>query len=92
MFGKPVELQNGTVVTADEAYIRESIINPQAKIVAGFTGIMPTFQGQVSEDQLLQLIAFIKSLQIVNPQQPVPAARPVSTPAQPTSTPALNTK
>jgi cytochrome c oxidase subunit 2 len=42
--------------------VRESIINPQAKIVLGFGPIMPTFQGQISEDQLVQLVAFIKSL------------------------------
>jgi len=60
-FGKMTPLQSGESVRADEAYIRESILNPQAKIVAGFGPIMPTFQGQVSEDQLVQLIAYIKS-------------------------------
>ena len=43
--------------------IRESIVNPHAKIVAGFQAIMPTYQGQISEEGLLQLIAYIKSLQ-----------------------------
>ncbi|MBV8544809.1 MAG: hypothetical protein JO088_08690, partial [Acidobacteria bacterium] len=43
-------------------YIRESILNPQAKIVRGFTGIMPTFQGQVSEDDLLKLVSYVRSL------------------------------
>jgi cytochrome c oxidase subunit 2 len=62
LFGRPTPLENGQTVNADEAYIRESILNPQAKIVAGFTPIMPTFQGQITEDQLVQLIAFIKSL------------------------------
>jgi cytochrome c oxidase subunit 2 len=62
LFGKPVELTNGQTVTADEAYIRESILNPQAKIVAGYGPIMPTFQGQVNEEQLLQLVTYIKSL------------------------------
>ena len=62
VFGKPVELQNGQTVMADEAYIRESIVNPQAKIVAGFQPIMPTFQGLVTEEQLLQLISYVKSL------------------------------
>jgi len=62
-FGKMTPLQSGDSVRADEAYIRESIINPQAKLVAGFGPIMPTFQGQVSEDQLVQLMAYIKSLQ-----------------------------
>lgn len=62
LFNKPVELQNGQTVIADEAYLRESIVNPQAKIVAGFQPLMPTFQGLVSEEQLLQLISYVKSL------------------------------
>lgn len=86
LFGRQSPLTNGQSVLADEGYIRESIVNPQAKIVAGFTPIMPTFQGQVSEDQLLQILAFIKSLRVVNPQQALPAATPASTPAQTDST------
>jgi cytochrome c oxidase subunit II len=62
LVGRDTPLENGQTQRADEAYIRESILNPQAKIVAGFQPIMPTFQGQVSEDQLVQLVAFIKSL------------------------------
>jgi len=62
IFGKSVELQGGGTVTADEAYIRESIVNPQAKVVAGFQPIMPTFQGLVTEEQLMQLIAYVRSL------------------------------
>jgi cytochrome c oxidase subunit II len=64
VFGKTVLLANGVKVTADEAYIRESMLNSQAKIVAGFPqpSIMPTFQGQISEEQLLQLIEYIKFL------------------------------
>jgi cytochrome c oxidase subunit II len=62
LFGKPVKLQDGRTVIADEAYVRESILSPQAKIVAGYPPIMPTFQGQVSEEQILQLITYIKSL------------------------------
>jgi cytochrome c oxidase subunit 2 len=60
LFGKSVRLQNGETVAADEAYLRESILNPQAKIVAGFQPIMPTFKGLVSEEGLMQLIAYIK--------------------------------
>ena len=63
LFGRMVALQSGETVTADEAYIRESILTPSAKIVAGFQPIMPTFQGLVSEEQLLQLIEYVKSLQ-----------------------------
>jgi cytochrome c oxidase subunit 2 len=56
-------LDDGTTVKADENYIRESILNPNAKVVKGFPkGVMPTFQGQLSEDQLNALIEFIKSL------------------------------
>ena len=62
VFGKEVQFQDGRRATADEAYVRESIINPRAKIVAGFQPIMPTFQGQVSEEQLLQLVAYVKSI------------------------------
>jgi len=62
LFGKQVELQNGQKVIADESYIRESILNPQAKVVAGFQPVMPTFRGLVSEEQVLQLIAHIKAL------------------------------
>jgi len=47
------------VVTVDEAYLRESILNPAAKITAGFQPIMPTFQGLVNEEQLLQLVDFV---------------------------------
>ena len=50
-------------MTADEDYIRESILDPRAKIVAGYQPIMPTFKGLVSEEGILQLIAYVKSLQ-----------------------------
>ncbi|MBA2338867.1 MAG: cytochrome c oxidase subunit II [Pyrinomonadaceae bacterium] len=62
IFGKQQPLADGGNVTVDEAYIRESILNPSAKIVAGYSNIMPTYQGQVSEEQLLQLVSYIKSL------------------------------
>ena len=62
VYNNPVLLRGGQQVIADEAYIRESILNPRAKIVAGYEPIMPTFEGQVSEEQILQLIAYIKSI------------------------------
>ena len=62
LFGKTVRLVDGKSVTADETYIRESIINPQAKVVAGYESIMPVFRGQISEDGLLQILAYLKSL------------------------------
>ena len=62
IYGKTVELQGGGSVMVDDGYIRESIVNPQAKVVSGFQPIMPTFQGLVTEEQLLQLIAYVRSL------------------------------
>jgi len=62
VFGNQVELQGGAKVLADEAYLRESILNPAAKVVNGFQPVMPTFQGLVTEEQLLQLIAYVRSL------------------------------
>jgi len=72
VFGNPVQLEDGRKVIADENYIRESILSPNAKIVSGFKPIMPTFQGLVSEDQLTALVAYIKSLS----QPPSGAAGP----------------
>ncbi len=69
VFGKPVRLQNGESVVADESYLRESILNPQAKIVAGFQPIMPTFKGLVSEEGIMQLIAYIKEQATVSGEQ-----------------------
>jgi cytochrome c oxidase subunit 2 len=65
LFGKSVTLQSGETVTVDEAYVRESILNPTARIAAGFQPIMPTFQGLVTEEQLLELVEYVKSLQAV---------------------------
>ncbi len=69
VYGAKVLLADGSTVTADDAYIRESILSPQAKIVAGYQPLMPSFQGQLTEEQIIDLTAFIKSLQ----SQPVPA-------------------
>jgi cytochrome c oxidase subunit 2 len=77
-FGKTTPLQSGESVRVDEGYIRESILNPQAKLVVGFGPIMPTFQGQVSEDQVVQLVAYIKSLHAAG-QTPATAGSPAPT-------------
>jgi len=60
LFGSPVKLADGTTVNADPDYIRAAILTPRA--VAGYPAIMPTFQGQVNEEEILQLIAYIESL------------------------------
>ena len=62
VFGHPVQLHDGTIVTADENYLRESILTPGAKLTAGYQPVMPAFQGLVSEEQLLALIEYVKSL------------------------------
>ena len=62
LFGKTVQLAGGGTVKADEAYIRESILQPAAKVVAGYQPIMPTFQGLVTEEGVLQLVEYVKSL------------------------------
>jgi cytochrome c oxidase subunit 2 len=62
LFGKKQTIEGGEQVTVDESYIRESILNPQAKLALGFGPLMPTFQGQVNEEQILQLVAYIRSL------------------------------
>ena len=76
LFGTTVRLANNQSVVADENYIRESILNPQAKIAAGFQPIMPTFQGQVSEEDLIKLLAYVRSL-----PAPSAAVRAVESPA-----------
>jgi len=70
LYGQIVHLQDGRQVVADEAYLRESILKPRAKIVAGWEPIMPTFEGQLAdpsvdlsqEEAMIQLLAFLKSL------------------------------
>jgi cytochrome c oxidase subunit II len=67
VFGHPVMLDDGRVVTADENYIRECILDPGARRVKGFQPIMPTFQGLVSEEQVNALVAYVKSLSNAGP-------------------------
>jgi cytochrome c oxidase subunit 2 len=67
VYGSNVTLADGRTVVADDNYIHESVMNPQAKIVKGFgpPSLMPTFQGQLSEEKVLQLIAYLKTLKPV---------------------------
>jgi cytochrome c oxidase subunit II len=62
IYGKRVTMADGSEVQVDENYLRESILQPASKLVAGYQPVMPTFQGQLSEDQVIQLIQYIKSL------------------------------
>ena len=81
LFGTTVQLAGGGTVKADEDYIRESILRPEAKVVAGYQPLMPTFQGLVTEEGVLQLVEYIKSL------GPKPGAGPAQGSG---TTPALN--
>ncbi len=63
VFGAPQKLTDGRTITVDHAYIRESLVTPQAKLVAGYGPLMPTFQGLVTEEQIVMLIEYIKALQ-----------------------------
>jgi cytochrome c oxidase subunit II len=67
VFGKPVQLEDGRIVNADENYLRECILDPGSKRVKGFQPIMPTFQGLVSEEQVNALVAYIKSISVNKP-------------------------
>lgn len=97
LFGRTVQLASGGSVRVDEAYIRESILQPAAKVVAGYQPIMPTFQGLVNEDGLLQLIEYIKTLgapagtapaEGSGPTDKLQGAAPPTQPSMGTSTPA----
>lgn len=75
IFGKPVALVGGRTVVADESYLRESILSPATKVVEGYQPIMPTFRDQISEEEIVQLIKYIKGLQPAGaPAAPAAAA------------------
>jgi len=69
VYGRPIRLTDNRVVLADDNYIRESILEPNAKVVSGFQSIMPTFRGVVSEDEIIAITEYIKHLA---PQQANP--------------------
>ena len=62
-FGSQEKLADGQTIMIDENYIRESILSPRAKVVAGFQPVMPTYQNVLTDRQIDALIAYIKSLQ-----------------------------
>jgi cytochrome c oxidase subunit 2 len=69
VYGSLVHLEGGGTVVADDHYIRDSILLPHSQIVAGYPAVMPSFAGQVGEDDLLKLIAYIQSLSRVQGAQ-----------------------
>ncbi len=62
LYGKPVHLRDGRVLTADDAYIRDTILEPGKHVVAGYEALMPSFDGLVGDDEILRLTAYIRSL------------------------------
>src|SRR5438874_3927130 len=62
LFNKPVPLSSGEIVEADEQYLRDSILLPGKQIAAGYDNIMPSYAGQLSEEEIMQLIAYLKSI------------------------------
>ncbi len=62
IYGKPVKLTDGTTLVVDDDYLRHCILHPSDRVVAGYAPLMPTFKGEISEEELLQIIAYIKSL------------------------------
>lgn len=91
LYGRTVPLKGGGTVVADEQYIRESIVNPRAKVVEGWEPIMPgNYESQVSEEDLIKVIAYIRSLKaggLIPPNQqfPAPDGAPRNTPQSPSS-------
>lgn len=88
LYHSRVQLSDGSTVLADENYLRESILYPSAKIVAGWQNIMPTFKGQLSEEEIIALIGYIKSLHRGETpprveQFPPPVQTPPITPEEP---------
>jgi cytochrome c oxidase subunit II len=84
LYGQRVPLRDGGSVIADDGYLRESILFPRAKVVQGWDPIMPTFKGQVDEEELIQLIAFIKSLRPgTTPKRTEEFPAPVGAPTTP---------
>ncbi|MCB1884501.1 MAG: cytochrome c oxidase subunit II [Geminicoccaceae bacterium] len=62
LYGGPVPLEGGAVVTADERYVRDSILRPKSQVAAGYKPIMPSFQGSIDEGELQALQAWIRSI------------------------------
>ena len=70
LYGKPVPLSDHTIHIADDRYIRDAILKPRSQIVAGYQALMPSYEGKISEDELVRIVAYIKSLRTrVEPKQ-----------------------
>jgi cytochrome c oxidase subunit 2 len=74
LYGRRETLEDGSTVVADEDYIRESILNPPAKVVRGFPRWMPSYRGQLSDEQVMDLVAYVKTLGAARDDTPGSAA------------------
>ena len=90
VYGSRLALSSGGTVTADDAYLREAILNPSQHITQGYAPIMPTYQGQISEDGVIALVEYIKNLnsnyrveQTLNTTDLLPEGQATATPAKP---------
>jgi len=81
LYGRTVTLRDGKRITADENYLRDSILRPARQIVEGYENLMPPYQDQLKEEEVLHLIAFIKSLSPGQVLTPPPATQPATQPA-----------
>lgn len=81
LYGQEVKLTGGGVVRADETYLRESILNPGAKVVAGYANDMPAFQGLMTEEQVAMIIQYIKSKAQAQSATQAPTPSPAAQPA-----------
>lgn len=78
LYGRRVPLADGSFVTADDRYLRDSILQPQREVAAGYEPVMPGYEGQITAGDLLDIIAYLKSLRAAPP--PAPAPQPVLLP------------
>ncbi len=74
--GGEVQLNSGRTLVRDDDYLRESILNPTAKVVAGYTPLMPSYDGQVTEEQIIELLKYLKQINQVGPQAGAPTGSP----------------
>jgi cytochrome c oxidase subunit II len=69
IYSKTIPLSDGSMVRVDDRYLRDSILMPASQVVAGYTPVMPTFQGHITEEELLQVIAYLKTLSTSTPEE-----------------------
>ena len=84
LFGRPVPVEGGGFVTADEGYLRDSIMLPQKDVVAGYAPVMPSYQGVASEEDVIRLVAYLKSGKVVSGSPVLRSRAPAPSPLEAT--------